>query len=68
MASSLSNFEPCHMASDVKRVLRAAVRETQQRNRELGVPNVVDIDGTTYYELPSGELTRTPPEGFGQRQ
>lgn len=68
MASSLSNFEPYHMASDVMRVMRAAVRETQQRNRELGVPNVVDIDGTTYYELPSGELTRTPPEGFGQRQ
>lgn len=68
MASSLSNFDPYHMANDVMRVMRTAVREAQQRNRELGVPNVVDIDGTTYYELPSGELTRTPPEGFGRKE
>lgn len=68
MASGLSNLNIYHRADEIMRVMRAAVREAQERNRQLGVPNVYDIGGTTYYELPSGELTRTPPEGFGERR
>jgi hypothetical protein len=53
---------------DFIRIFRTAVREAQEESRRLGVPNVYSYNGQIYYELPSGELTRTPPEGYGQRQ
>jgi len=40
---------------------RRAVREAQEESRKLGVPNVYSINGFLYYELPSGELSRTDP-------
>ncbi|MDZ7619507.1 MAG: hypothetical protein U1E05_21110 [Patescibacteria group bacterium] len=40
---------------------RRAVREAQEESRELGIPNVYSINGFLYYELPSGELSRTDP-------
>ncbi len=46
---------------DIVRIGRAAVREAQEESRRLGVPNVYSINGFLYYELPSGELSRTDP-------
>ena len=43
------------------RIGNAAVREAQEENRRLGIPNVYSINGILYYELPSGELSRTDP-------
>jgi hypothetical protein len=40
---------------------RQAVRDAQQRSRDMGVANVYSIDGRLYYELPSGELSLTQP-------
>lgn len=40
---------------------RRAVRRAQEESRRLGVPNVYSINGFLYYELPSGELSRTDP-------
>lgn len=40
---------------------RQAVREAQEESRKLGIPNVYSINGFLYYELPSGELSRTDP-------
>lgn len=40
---------------------RQAVREAQQRSREMGVANVYSINGELYYEMPSGEFSLTPP-------
>jgi len=46
---------------EIVRIGRRAVRKAQDENRRLGVPNVYSINGFLYYELPSGELTRTDP-------
>ncbi|NQT40587.1 MAG: hypothetical protein HQ581_24050 [Planctomycetes bacterium] len=46
---------------DIVRIGRCAVREAQEESRRLGVPNVYSINGFLYYELPSGELSRTDP-------
>jgi len=40
---------------------REAVRNAQQESRELGVANVYSFGGKLYYELPTGELSLTPP-------
>ena len=46
---------------------RQAVRDAQQRSRDMGVANVYSINGRLYYEHPSGELslTQPPPERKG---
>jgi hypothetical protein len=33
----------------------------QQQNRQRGIPNVYSINGTIYYELPDGSLSREDP-------
>ena len=40
--------------------IRAAKR-AQEENRKKGIPNVYDINGHLYYELPNGELTKEDP-------
>jgi len=55
-------------ASEYLRVMRLAVEEAQAESRRLGVPNVYTINGRIYYELPDGELTLTPPPGFGKEK
>ena len=40
---------------------RQAVRKAQEDSRRLGIPNVYSINGFLYYELPTGELSRTDP-------
>ncbi|NQU20227.1 MAG: hypothetical protein HQ567_03020 [Candidatus Nealsonbacteria bacterium] len=46
---------------EILRIGRRAVHKAQEESRRLGVPNVYSINGFLYYELPSGELSRTDP-------
>ena len=46
---------------EIIRIGRRTVRKAQDDSRRLGVPNVYSINGFLYYELPSGELSRTDP-------
>ena len=62
MASVLRNMETFQKADELMRVCRSAVRKAQAESRRLGVANVYSIEGTLYYELPSGEYSRVPPE------
>ena len=55
---SLKTYE---WADEVVRIGNDAVRAAQEESRRLGVPNVYSINGILYYELPSGELSRTDP-------
>lgn len=43
------------------RIFGEAVREVQDENRRLGVPNVYTINGVIHYELPDGTLTTEDP-------
>ena len=51
---------------EIMRIGRRAVHKAQEESRRLGVPNVYSINGFLYYELPSGELSRTDP--YPQRE
>jgi hypothetical protein len=51
---------------DLLRIGRRAVRKAQDDSRRLGIPNVYSINGFLYYELPSGELSRTDPLESGE--
>ncbi|MDA0835519.1 MAG: hypothetical protein O2955_21065 [Planctomycetota bacterium] len=46
------------------RIFRFAVAKARAENRRLGIPNVHWKDGVCYFELPDGEITRTPPAGW----
>jgi hypothetical protein len=48
-------------AAEISRIGNAAVRSAQEESRRLGVPNVYDINGHTYYELPDGTLSLEDP-------
>ena len=48
-------------AREMLRIGNRAVKRAQEENREKGIPNVYDINGHLYYELPNGELTRKYP-------
>lgn len=43
------------------RIGNRAVKRAQEENRKKGIPNVYDINGHRYYELPNGELTKEDP-------
>jgi hypothetical protein len=45
----------------ILRIGRRAVQKAQEESRKLGVPNVYSVNGLLYYELPTGELSRTDP-------
>jgi hypothetical protein len=60
------SLETFTRAEEIIRIGRRAVRKAQQENRRRGVPNVYSINGFLYYELPSGELSRTDPYGGQQ--
>lgn len=55
------SLETFTRAEEIIRIGRRAVRKAQEESRRLGVPNVYSINGFLYYELPSGELSRTDP-------
>lgn len=62
MANLLQNVETYQKADELMRICRSAVRKAQEESRRLGVANVYSIDGTIYYELPSGEYLRVRPD------
>jgi hypothetical protein len=61
IAESPITLETLVKLDDILRIGRRAVRRAQEDSRRLGIPNVYSIRGLLYYELPSGELTRTDP-------
>jgi hypothetical protein len=64
MADSTRELEMYRRAADFVRIGRLAVQEAREESRRLGVANVYFINGRTYYELPNGEYTMTPPPGY----
>ena len=46
---------------ELLRIGNRAVKRAQEENRKKGIPNVYDINGHLYYELPNGELTKEDP-------
>ena len=62
--------ETMRNALETQRVFNVATARAQEESRRLGVPNVYEINGHTYYELPDGTLSledpwqgkNTPPE------
>ena len=62
MANLLQNVETYQKADELMRICGSAVRKAQEESRRLGVANVYSIDGTIYYELPSGEYSRVRPD------
>jgi hypothetical protein len=61
MASTSIPLEIYEKVQALTRTGKRAVREAQEENRRLGVPNVYSINGIIYYELSNGELSRTDP-------
>ena len=48
-------------AREMLRIGNRAAKRAQEENRKKGIPNVYDINGHLYYELPNGKLTREYP-------
>lgn len=61
MASTSIPLETFEKIQELMRIGSRAVREAQEENRRLGIPNVYSINGILYYELPNGELSREDP-------
>ena len=61
IAESSITLDTLVKLDDILRIGRRAVRRAQEDSRRLGIPNVYSMNGLLYYELPSGELTRTDP-------
>lgn len=55
------NLETYKWAREILRIGNRAVKKAQEENRRKGIPNVYDINGHLYYELPNGELTTKDP-------
>ena len=55
------NLETYKWAREILRIGNRAVKKAQEANRKKGIPNVYDINGHLYYELPNGELTKEDP-------
>lgn len=48
------------------KLFNEAVKETQEENRQKGIPNVYSRDGKFFYELPNGDIVTELPEAFKQ--
>ena len=55
------NLETYKWAHETLQIANRAAKKAQEENREKGIPNVYDINGHLYYELPNGELTKEDP-------
>ena len=64
MTDTLTELATYQKVDELIRVCRSAVRDAQSESRHLGVPNVYCFNGQIVYELPTGELTLTPPTSF----
>ena len=45
------------------KIANSAVRKAQEKNRQLGIPNVYSINGIIVYEY-DGKVSMTPPKGW----
>lgn len=61
MRNDKLSLETHEWASEMLRIGNRAVKRAQEENRKKGIPNVYDINGHRYYELPNGELTTEDP-------
>ena len=55
------SLETHEWAREMLRIGNRAVKRVQEENRKKGIPNVYDINGHRYYELPNGKLTTEDP-------
>ena len=55
------SLETHRQARKLLRIANRAAKRAQEENRKKGIPNVYDINGHLYYELPNGELTKEDP-------
>ena len=55
------SLETHRWAREMLRIGNRAAKRAQEENRKKGIPNVYDINGHLYYELPNGELTKADP-------
>lgn len=53
--------ETYEWAHEMLRIATQAAKKAQEENRKKGIPNVYDLNGHLYYELPNGELTKEDP-------
>jgi hypothetical protein len=58
--SALSD-EALRKGEEIDRIGNQGVQAAQEKNRQLGIPNVYSINGVLYWELPDGTLSRTDP-------
>lgn len=61
MRNDKLSLEIHERARELLRIGNRAVKRAQEENRKKGIPNVYDIKGHRYYELPNGELTTKDP-------
>ncbi len=61
MVKATFDLDTWKKIKELSQIGRRAVQRAQVESRRLGVPNVYSINGILYYELPSGELSRTDP-------
>ncbi|MDE0316257.1 MAG: hypothetical protein OXM61_15260 [Candidatus Poribacteria bacterium] len=54
-------LETYKWAHEMLQIANRAAKKAQEENRKKGIPNVYDINGHLYYELPNGELTKEDP-------
>ena len=50
------------MDAKILAIANQAVREAQDENRRLGIPNVYSLNGTIVWQLPDGSVTVTKPQ------
>jgi hypothetical protein len=55
------SLETYEWTREMMRIGNRAAKRAQEENRKKGIPNVYDINGHLYYELPNGELTKEDP-------
>jgi hypothetical protein len=57
------NLDPQVVArgKEFLRLANIGAKAAQEESRRLGVPNVYEINGKIYYELPNGELSLEDP-------
>jgi hypothetical protein len=61
MKKNNNSKEPSKRAYEIWRIANTAVKKAQQRNRELGIPNVYSFNGKLYYENKDGDLVKGSP-------
>ncbi|MBW3543679.1 MAG: hypothetical protein KY476_25795 [Planctomycetes bacterium] len=61
MSDRILTAENYRKLVEMMRIGNEAVARAQQENRERGIPNVYQFNGTIYWELPDGTLTTEDP-------